>query len=70
MHDVGLEAAGFEVSCDAEIVEVAESSGHPLSGLDDLIDGLHRGIGEAGFHEGQYPLPVGLCGFGEFPKGL
>lgn len=47
-HDV--QSTRFEVSCGAEVFDVAKSSGHTLGELDAPVDGFHDSIGESCFH--------------------
>jgi hypothetical protein len=53
MDDVELKTTCFEVGSDPEVMKVAEAASHPFCKLEDSVDGLHGGVGQAGFPEGQ-----------------
>ena len=38
--------------------------------LENDVHGLHRRVGEAGFHEGKNSIPVGFEGLGELAERL
>ena len=64
-----VEAAGFEIRGEAEIMKAAKAPRHSLCQLDESVDGLDRCVGKPGFHVGQDACKVAFDGAGQFAEG-
>src|SRR5258708_35929780 len=60
--DLEVEMAGHAMPDGLEVLEVAESTGTAASALDDAVDGLDRGGGDAVGEVSEDALPVALDG--------
>ena len=58
MRSHNVQSPGSEVGGYPKVLEVAKAFGQALCELKDPVDGLDGGIGELGFHVGQWPDPL------------
>lgn len=70
MREVEVEAAGFEVGGESEVEENTEATGDTLGDLEQAVEGLNGGVGQAGLHEGNDSVKVGFDGGSELAEGF